>query len=128
MIDLVITKIELLNYTTYQTLRQIGPFGAGNPEPTFKMEHLRLLDKWTSGFNKQNLRLRLAKNKTQPPQSPQAKPAFDVIQGTYTRGAARGELLAHATHVNVIFQLAAFDNDINPDAWLKILDVEPCSE
>jgi single-stranded-DNA-specific exonuclease len=112
MVDLIFTKIELLNSATYNTLRLIGPFGAGNPEPVFKMERLRLLDKWTSGTNKQNLRLRLASNNGQQ-------------LGTYTRGASEGKRLANATHVNIIFQLAANENENHQEVWLKILDVEP---
>jgi single-stranded-DNA-specific exonuclease len=115
MVDLVFTKIELLNYTTYQTLRLIGPFGAGNPEPIFKMEQLRLLAKWTSGSNKQNLRLRLATNHGQ-------------LLGTYMHGAQAGERLTNVTHVNIIFQLVANENENHQEAWLKILDVEPIEE
>jgi single-stranded-DNA-specific exonuclease len=112
MIDLMFTKIELLNYALYKKLRLIGPFGAGNPEPTFKMERLRLLDKWTSGFNRQNLRLRLAGNQGQQ-------------LGTYTRGASEAERLTNVTYVDIIFQLAANENDNHQEVWLKILDVEP---
>jgi single-stranded-DNA-specific exonuclease len=112
MVDLVFTKIELLNYTTYQTLRLISPFGAGNPEPVFKMERLRLVNKWTSGNSKQNLRLRLESK-----QGP--------LLGTYMRGAKAWEQLTNATHVNIIFQLAANENENHQEAWLKILDVEP---
>src|SRR5262249_16103476 len=36
MVDLVFRKIELLNYEMYKTIRLIGPFGMGNPEPVFK--------------------------------------------------------------------------------------------
>jgi single-stranded-DNA-specific exonuclease len=115
MVDLVFTKIELLNYATYKTLRLIGPFGAGNPEPIFKMERLRLLDKWASGSSKQNLRLRLATNHGQ-------------LLGTYMHGAKAGERLINATHVNIIFQLVANENENRQEAWLKILDVEPVKE
>jgi single-stranded-DNA-specific exonuclease len=112
MVDLVFTKIELLNYTMYQTLRLIGPFGAGNPEPIFKMERLRLVNKWVSGISKQNLRLRLESKHGQ-------------LLGTYMRGAKVGEQLTKATHVNIIFQLAANENENHQEAWIKILDVEP---
>jgi single-stranded-DNA-specific exonuclease len=115
MVDLVFTKIERLNYEMYKTLRLIGPFGAGNPEPIFKMERLRLLDKWISGSGKQNLRLRLATNQGQ-------------ILGTYTRGAPEVKRLINATHVNIIFQLAAHENEERQEAWLKILHVESLQE
>ena len=112
MVDLVFTKVELLNYTTYQQLRLIGPFGAGNPEPIFKMERLRLVNKWASGSSKQNLRLRLESK-------------YGQLLGTYMRGATVGEQLTNVTHVNIIFQLAANENENYQEAWVKILDVEP---
>jgi single-stranded-DNA-specific exonuclease len=112
MVDLVLTKVELLSYTTYQKLRLIGPFGAGNPEPIFKMEGLHLLGKWNSGASKQNLRLRLAAN-------------HGLLLGTYMRGAAKGERLTNVTHVNIIFQLAANESESQQEVWVKILDVEP---
>ena len=58
-VDLVFTRFDLLNYETYQKIRTLAPFGAGNPEPTFKMEGLRLVSSWTSGIEGRNLRLRL---------------------------------------------------------------------
>jgi single-stranded-DNA-specific exonuclease len=112
MVDLVLTKMELLSYATYQKLRLIGPFGAGNPEPIFKMEGLHLLGKWNSGASRQNLRLRLATN-------------HGPLLGTYVRGAAKGERLTNVTQVNIIFQLAANENGSHQEVWLKILDVEP---
>jgi len=115
MVDLVFRKVELLNYEMYKTIHLIGPFGVGNPEPVFKIEGLRLLDRWVSGSGKQNLRLRLAANQGQ-------------ILGTYIRGASEVKRLVNATHVNIIFQLAAHENDQRQEAWLKILDVEPSQE
>ena len=115
MVDLVFTKAELLTYATYQTLRLIAPFGAGNPEPTFKMERLRLLEKWTSGTTKQNLRLRLATNQ-------------GLLLATYIRGAAESARLTNTPHVNIIFQLVANENENHQDVWLKILHVEPSEE
>ena len=115
MVDLVFTRTELLTYTMYQTLRLIGPFGAGNPEPIFKMERLRLIDKWTSGISKQNLRLRLAAN-----QGP--------LLATYIRGASESARLTNTPYVNIIFQLAANENESHQEVWLKILHVEPSEE
>jgi single-stranded-DNA-specific exonuclease len=111
MVDLVFTKVERLNYEMYKILRLIGPFGAGNPEPIFKMERLRLLDKWISGSGKQNLRLRLATNQGR-------------LLGTYTRGASEIKRIVNATHVNIIFQLAAYEKEDRQEIWLKILHVE----
>ncbi len=115
MIDLIFTKLELLNYHQYKTLRRLSPFGAGNPEPVFKMEKLRLLDKWLSGLHKQNLSLRLSGTSDGSIQH----------KGTYTRGASEQAKLAQASHVNIIFRLESAEDDSKPEVWLKILDVEP---
>lgn len=113
MVDIVITR-DLINYDLYQKLRLLSPFGSANPEPIFKMEHLRLLDARVTGFNRQHLRLRLSNtsNKTQ-------------YQGTLMRGADRQSSLSGIEFVNIIFKVEASDNVIKPDVWLRILDVEP---
>ncbi len=113
MVDLTFTKIESLTYSMYKTIRRLSPFGAGNPEPIFKMEKLRLLDMWASGNNKQNLRLRLraANSNTQH-------------FATYTRGATERQRLENTSHVNIIFKLDSSEDDVRSEVWLKILDVE----
>jgi single-stranded-DNA-specific exonuclease len=113
MVDLTFTKFENLTYSMYKTIRRLSPFGAGNPEPIFKMEKLRLLDMRTSGSNKQNLRLRLRAANSNTQQF-----------GTYTRGATEMQRLANASHVNIIFKLDSSEDDTRPEVWLKILDVE----
>lgn len=116
-IDLVFTRLELLTYETYQKLRTLGPFGAGNPEPTFKMEGLRLLSSWTSGQEGRNLRLRVA-----------ATNSHQQRLGTILRGAPQHASLSGVTHVNIIFRLEStfYPNDDGKyDIWLKILHVEP---
>jgi single-stranded-DNA-specific exonuclease len=114
MVDLTFTKIERLNYALYKQLRRLGPFGAGNPDPVFRMEKLRLLDTWTSGLNRQNLRLRLGATNGGTHQT-----------GTFTRGASEQQRLVNASHVNIVFRLESQDDDAKPEVWLKILDVEP---
>lgn len=116
MVDLVLTRSDLLSYKQYKMLRQLSPFGAGNPEPTFKMAGLRLIDTWTSGFNKQNLSLRLG-----------ATTGNQRHKGTLTRGASEQQKLAGVTHVNIIFRLDSMEDDARPDVWLKILDIEPAT-
>ncbi len=116
MVDLVLTRSDLLSYKQYKVLRQLSPFGAGNPEPTFKMEGLRLIDTWTSGFNKQNLSLRLG-----------AITGNQRHKGTLTRGASEQQKLTGVTHVNIIFRLDSMEDDTRPDVWLKILDIEPAT-
>ena len=112
--DLLFTKLELLNYATYKQLRRISPFGAGNPEPVFKMEHLRLVNTWTSGPNRQNLRLRLE----------EATSGKQII-GTYTRGAPEQQRIANASHIDIIFRLDAPLGDAKQEVWIKVLHVQP---
>jgi single-stranded-DNA-specific exonuclease len=114
MVDLVFTRAELINYALYKKLRMLSPFGSGNLEPVFKIENLRLLDKWSSGMNRRNLRLRLG--------SPNGKPVF---MGTLVRGADRLLSLGGVEHVNVIFKLESAEDDTKQEIWLKILDIEP---
>ena len=116
MVDLLFTRMDRLNYALYKQIRQLAPFGAGNPEPVFKMEGLRLLDMWSSGFNKQNLRLRLA------------APTSNAYQlGTLVHGAFRRQALLGVERVNIIFRLESSEDDSKRDIWLKLLDVEPAS-
>ncbi len=118
-VDLVFTRFELLNYETYQKIRTLAPFGAGNPEPTFKMERLRLVSSWASGQEGRNLRLRLGVSNSH----------FQRV-GTILRGAAQLTSLSGTTHVNIIFRLEAnfYPNDDGKyDIWLKILHVEPAA-
>ncbi len=140
MVDLVFTRLDRLTYSTYKLLRQLSPFGAGNPEPVFKMERLHLLDKWTSGVQKQNLRLRLAQysqggsDKEQKRRSisdeklahfNNQKKSGDIVLGTYTRGAAEIQRLEQVSHVDIIFRLQSSEDENKPEVWLKILNVEP---
>jgi single-stranded-DNA-specific exonuclease len=116
-VDLTFTRMELVNYHLYKNMRMLSPFGAGNPEPIFKMEGLRLLDKWSSGINKQNLRLRLGAANGSAQQT-----------GTFTRGAARGATLAGVTHVDIIFKIESSEDETKQEIWLKILDVTPAEK
>ncbi len=118
IVDITFTKWEYLDYKHYKLLRKLSPFGAGNPEPIFKMEGLRLFDKWSSGLKRQNLRLRLG------PNSSSTKGTRQQL-ATFTRQAALQQSLEGVSHVNVIFRIESLENDIKPEIWLKILDVEP---
>ncbi len=115
MIDIVFTKFELLTNEGYSKIRQLGPFGAANPEPVFQMRNLRLLDRWASGFEGRNLRLRLGNGTLQR-------------LGTLTRGSTRLHTLHSGQMVNAIFRLEAawnsHDGNGKQDIWLKILEVE----
>ena len=112
--DLTFSKMERLNYETYKLLRQISPFGAGNPEPVFKMQRLRLLSTWTSGPNKQNLRLRLEESTS-----------GKQIIGTYTRGAIEQKRIAKASHIDIIFRIDSSEDDAKSEVWIKVLYIQP---
>jgi single-stranded-DNA-specific exonuclease len=114
MADLVFTRLEMLTYDLYKKLRALGPFGAGNPEPVFKIEHLRLLDSWPSGMNRQNLRLRFASLNGKFRQA-----------GTLIRGARLQPSLVGVEQVNIVFKIGSSEDDARPEIWLKIVDVEP---
>ncbi len=118
-VDLVFTRAEKVNYETYSKIRQLGPFGAANPEPTFKLEGLRLVDRWASGMEGRNLRLRLTSGNGMR------------FFGTFVRGGTHLQSLSHVSHVNVIFRLEPAWNPAEGESTqeiaLRILDVEPFS-
>ncbi|GCE18378.1 single-stranded-DNA-specific exonuclease RecJ [Dictyobacter kobayashii] len=127
MIDLTITKARLLSYDAYKELRQLGPFGAGNPEPVFKIERADLLDVRTSGPNRQNLLFRLGLSKSEGEKTGARTPAkYElVIRGTYTRGASEIQRFKNINAVKIVFRLSSSEDDTRPETWLKILDVAP---
>ena len=59
-VDLFVRKPEELTYDVYRKLSQLSPFGAGNPEPSFRMDGLRLIRRWASGPEGRHLRVRLS--------------------------------------------------------------------
>lgn len=115
-VDIIFTKFERLTYETYSKIRELAPFGAANPEPVFQMENLRLLDRWASGFEGRNLRLRLGNGTLQR-------------LGTLTRGSTRIHTLHSGQTVSIVFRLESawnpLDSNSKQDIWLKILEVEP---
>lgn len=119
MVDIVFTKMELLNYDLYKQIRLLSPFGAGNPEPIFKMEGVRLLSAWPSGREGQNLRLRLAATANNG--------SATQRMGTLMKGASRQKDFAGVTHVDIVFKLESSEDDLKPEVWLKVLDVEASS-
>ncbi len=117
MVDLVLHRTDLLNYAGYKRLRVLGPFGAGNPEPIFKVEQARLIDRWASGMNRQNLRLKLAVTDAKTGNAAQ-------ITGTLTRGAALLERFERGSFVDIVFRIESSEDESRRDIWLKILDVQ----
>jgi single-stranded-DNA-specific exonuclease len=113
MVDIVFTKMERLSYNFYKQMRLLSPLGAGNPEPIFKMEGLRLLGKWIGGKEGRNLHLRFG-----------ASSGNMQRTGILTRGAAQLQSLTGVSHVNIIFKLESSEDEIKQDVWLRILDIE----
>jgi len=117
MIDLVLHKTDLLNYTGYKRLRELSPFGASNPEPVFKIENARLIDRWASGANKQNLRLKLEVTDRSA-----KKNAY--IAGTLTHGAELLATFERGSQVDIVFRIESSEDESRRDIWLKLLDVQ----
>jgi single-stranded-DNA-specific exonuclease len=124
-IDLVIRKPEYLTYDVYNKVNMLSPFGAGNPEPVFKMERLRLYRRWQSGADGRHLRVRLRTRANGSGNGTQ-------FNGTYIRGGSQIEFLPEGALVNVIFNLEpawnSLDSDNRQDIWLKILQLELVKE
>ncbi len=117
MVDLVLTRTDLLNYNGYSKLRKLSPFGAANPEPIFKIERAYLIDRWASGMNRQNLRLKLAVTDLKTGKA-------STITGTLTRGAELLEAFDRGSLVDIIFRIESSEDESRRDIWLKILDVQ----
>ena len=118
MIDLLVRKPEELTYEVYRNISLLSPFGAGNPEPTFKMDGLRLQRRWVSGPEGRHLRVRLSTGNLQ-------------FNGSYLRGGSQVNSFHEGSRVNVIFSLEPAWNTpegmSTQDIWLKILYMEPGS-
>jgi single-stranded-DNA-specific exonuclease len=113
MIDLVFTRAERINYALYKEIRQLAPFGMGNPEPIFKANGLRLTEARLTGSNKQHLSLRMK------------LPSGSTLLGTMFNGAQRRQQLVGVSHINVVFRLESPEDEAKQEVWLRILDLEP---
>lgn len=115
-IDLII-RPEHLNYSTYLKVRQLGPFGSGNPEPVFKINGLRLARRWTTGPDGRHLRMRL--------QVPMKNLLFN---GTLMRGGIQLPTFKEGSLINVIFALEQAwsppGSENKQEIWLRLLHVE----
>jgi len=114
-VDLVIANPDALTYDAYNKISLLSPFGAGNPEPAFRMNNLRLTRRWTSGPAGRHLRVRLKANNRQ-------------FNGTYFRGGSQLDSFKEGSLVHVIFCLEPVWNppewESKQDIWLKILHIE----
>jgi single-stranded-DNA-specific exonuclease len=115
MVDLFVGKPEELTYDVYRKVSQLSPFGAGNPEPTFRMDGLRLIRRWASGPEGRHLRVRLNVDHIQ-------------FNGSYLRAGPQLNSFQEGSRVNVIFSLEPAwsppDGSTSQDIWLKILYME----
>jgi len=114
-VDLVLTKLARVNYNMYSKIHELGPFGAANPEPIFKIEGLRIINRWPSGTDGRNLRLQLAAGNFQ-------------FKGTLLRGGAQLPAFQPGQLVDVIFCLEPAwnptDDVSKQEIRLKILHME----
>jgi single-stranded-DNA-specific exonuclease len=114
-VDLFVNRPEELTYDVYHKISLLSPFGAGNPEPSFKMDGLRLIRRWTSGPEGRHLRVRLSFNNIQ-------------FNGSYLRGGAQLNSFHEGSRVNVIFSLEPAWNPSeggsSQEIWLKVLHME----
>jgi single-stranded-DNA-specific exonuclease len=117
MADLTITRWDKLTYDTYRQIRLLAPFGAGNPEPIFKMEGLYLHHARLSGKEGQHIQFWLG--------APYLSSSQPRRQGTLFRGAARLKEFASVKNVTIIFRLEASEEEGKQDVWLRILDIYP---
>ncbi len=117
-VDLFVRKPEELTYDIYRKLTLLSPFGAGNPEPSFRMDGLRLIRRWVSGPEGRHLRVRLSVDNLQ-------------FNGSYLRGGAQLNSFPEGSRVNVIFSLEPAWNTPeganNQEIWLKIIHMEHVS-
>ncbi len=114
-VDVFIRKPEELTYDVYHKVSMLSPFGAGNPEPSFRMNGLRLIRRWVSGPEGRHLRVRLSVDNLH-------------FNGSYLRGGAQLNSFHEGSRVNVIFSLEPAwntpDGASSRDIWLKILYME----
>lgn len=116
MIDLTLTRWERLNYDLYKQIRELAPFGAGNPEPTFRMEDLRLINKRTTGKEGQNIQFWL--DGSRPPYSGMSR-----RQGTLFKGATRFKEFDNVARVTIIFRLESPEDASRQEVWLRIVEI-----
>ena len=114
-VDMFVRKPEELTFDIYRKLSLLSPFGAGNPEPSFRMNGLRLIRRWVSGPEGRHLRVRLSDQNLH-------------FNGSYLRGGAQLNSFHEGSRVNVIFSLEPAwntpDGASSRDVWLKILYME----
>jgi single-stranded-DNA-specific exonuclease len=114
MVDLIFRRFDQLNTETFNTIQQLGPFGAANRIPNFKIERMHVYNTWHSGPNGRHLRLHFGT----------ANGSFQQ-KGTLFYGGAQQTTSLIGKLVNIIFMLEPSSNPADAlPFWWKILDVE----
>jgi single-stranded-DNA-specific exonuclease len=114
MIDLIIARPQALDYAAYASIDQLSPFGAGNLEPVFRMNNLRLTRCWASGPDGNTLQVRLQSGSTQ-------------LKGSCKGDGTNIACFEVGSLVNVILCLVPAlkaEWEESRDIWLQILHIE----
>lgn len=119
LIDLLITNPERqLTLHSLEKIQQLAPFGAGNPEPVFCLEHAQLVRCWASGADGRHLRVRLHCSTAN-------------FEGILLRGGERAATLPEGSFVQVMFALerawSPVENEARSKVQLRILELVPLS-
>ncbi len=117
IVDLLFTRWNSITYDLYKQIRQLAPFGAGNPEPVFKLNGLRLYHIRSGGRDGQNLQLWLGMSDT---------PNGNAMrrQGTFFKAAARLKEFEGVTQVNIVFRLESPEDESKQEVWFRLLALE----
>ena len=115
-VDMLITRPGAqIAYDAYKKVNQLAPYGAGNPEPTFRLDGAHVFRRWLSGQEGKHLRVRLRVNDA-------------LYSGTFLRAGSLIDAYPEGARVNVIFCLEpswnSFENDEKREVWLKIMAME----
>lgn len=116
-VDMLLLRPEQqVTMSTLEKIRQLAPFGEGNPEPVFRIERLQLVKRWTSGSNGRHLRVRL-------------RGRYAAFEGILLRGGERAATLPEQTPVQVTFCLEQAWNPLEraprQEVRLRVLDIAP---
>ncbi|MGH2506232.1 MAG: single-stranded-DNA-specific exonuclease RecJ [Ktedonobacteraceae bacterium] len=114
-VDVIITKPDKqLTLKNLEKIQQLAPFGAGNPEPIFRLDDAQLVKCWASGNEGRHLRVRLRCQTT-------------LFEGILLRGGERAAQLLEGSQVQVIFALEQawnpVESEARPKVQLRILDI-----
>lgn len=117
-VDYTFEKLSSLNYQTYRKIRELGPFGAGNPEPVFKIERILLRGLRLNKKDGRNLIMEL-----------ESAGGGRPLHGTMIRGGELYSRFRAGSHLSLIFSIepgwSPTQGESTTDIRLKILHAEP---